>query len=161
MRAIAVAVAKSPSLLRHVEWRDLERALREVFEAIGFTTRLTRPGKDGGHDLELSCTERGTRSTFLVEVKHWVDGSKRPGADIVCSFFNIVARAGEGTTGLILSSSGFTKGALSGRTEVERQLVRLGDGEKVVSLFQNYLESEDGMLLPTTFLPDVLLAGTL
>jgi Restriction endonuclease len=72
MRAIAVEIAHNPSCLKNVEWRDLERLLREVFEGLGFDTQLTRSSKDGGFDLMLKCIERGVAKIFLVEVKHWV-----------------------------------------------------------------------------------------
>lgn len=158
MQALVSEVARNPSSLQTLEWRDLERVLREVFEGIGFSTRLTRPGKDGGFDLELGCIERGEKVNFLVEVKHWAPKSK-PGRKIFCSFFDIVVRRKE-PTGLLLSSSGFTKEVLRGRTEVERQRVRLGNAEKIVSLCQNYIESQAGVWTPTTTLPHILFDGT-
>jgi len=66
-RALARRLALSPSELADVEWRDLERLLAEVCDALGFGTTLTRSGKDGGFDLEL----RADGSVYLVEVKHW------------------------------------------------------------------------------------------
>lgn len=77
MRALARRIATFPAELQMLEWRDLERVLREVFEGIGFATHLTRHGKDGGFDLELSAqTEQGKKS-YLVEVKHWT--TQKPG----------------------------------------------------------------------------------
>lgn len=55
MREIAMAIAENPSFLKEIEWRDLERALREIFEKLGFETELTRSMKDGGFDLRLQC----------------------------------------------------------------------------------------------------------
>jgi hypothetical protein len=160
MRAIAVEIAQNPSCLRNVEWRDLERLLREVFEGLGFDTQLTRSGKDGGFDLMLKCMERGVAKTFLVEVKHWVSSSKKPGRAVFAAFFDIVASTAEGTIGVLLSSSGFTKDVQRGRTEIEQQMVRIGDGDKIVSLCQNYLQSREGLWIPTTPLPHLLLQGT-
>ncbi len=160
MQAIAAAIAKHPLLLMRVEWRDLERVLREVFEELGFVTYLTRSGKDGGFDLELSCTEHNKKITFLIEVKHWIEGAKKPGAKVVASFFEVVVRRGKRTTGLLLSSSGFTKTALRGRTEVEQQRLRLGNSTKIVSLCRSYVESKNGTWSPTTPLSGVLLSGT-
>lgn len=71
MKEVARHLAECPEILYRVEWRDLERLLREVFEGIGFGTELTRSGKDGGFDLRLTFDEDGHRRVYLVEVKHW------------------------------------------------------------------------------------------
>ena len=160
MRAIAIAVAENPVCLRDVEWRDLERVLREVFEGVGFETQLTRSGKDGGFDLRLQCEEAGGTKVFLVEVKHWAGSGKKPGRPTVKSLIDVVARAATGTTGLLLSSSGFTTDAMNGRTEIEQRKVRLAGTSKIVSLCQNYLQSATGLWTPTTELSDMLLEGT-
>ena len=160
MRAIAIAVAKDPDCLQDVEWRDLERALREVFEGLGFTTRLTRSGNDGGFDLELKYAENGRQSIVLVEVKHWAGSGKKPGKAIVRSLVDVVARAAPGTTGLLLSSTGFTSNLVNGRTEIEQQKVRLGGQAKIVSLCQSYLQRTDGIWAPMTDLAEMLMSGT-
>ena len=81
MKALVIAIAENPEYLHDVEWRDLERILREVFETMGFDTKLTRSGKDGGFDLQLQCDESGKQKTFLVEVKHWMGSGKKVGKD--------------------------------------------------------------------------------
>ena len=58
MRELARRLALHPEELPTVEWRDLERILRETFEGIGFDTKLTRSTKDGGFDLELTIAEK-------------------------------------------------------------------------------------------------------
>ena len=161
MRGLAGEISRNPSCLNAVEWRDLERILREVFERLGFDTQLTRPGKDGGFDLRLTCVENGTRLTFLVEVKHWIVHSKKPGRPVISALFDIVVSASDVTTGLLLSSSGFTTNVLRGRSEVEQQRVRLGDREKIVSLCQSYVECSTGLWKPAAGLPEILMAGTL
>lgn len=78
-----------PDELATVEWRDLERLLREVFEGIGFHVILTRPSKDGGFDLELTATERGQKQVYLVEVKHWSE--QKPGTVHVRKLIKVTA----------------------------------------------------------------------
>ena len=160
MRGITIAVANNPACLRDVEWRDLERVLREVFEKLGFGTRLTRSGKDGGFDLRLNCMEAGIERLFLVEVKHWAGSGKKPGRSVLTSFIDVVVKAAPNATGLILSSTGFTTQVVNGRTEVDQKKVRLGGQAKIVSLCQNYLQDIDGIFKPTTDLADMLLEGT-
>jgi hypothetical protein len=160
MRAIAIAIAENPACLRDVEWRDLERVLREVFEKLGYVTRLTRSGNDGGFDLQLNCTDSGVDKQFLVEVKHWAGSGKKPGRPVLKSLVDVVAKATSSSIGLILSSTGFTTNVLNGRTEVEQKTVRLGGRAKIVSLCQNYLQDTAGIFKPTTGLADMLLEGT-
>lgn len=161
MRGIAIAVAENPMCLLDVEWRDLERVLREVFEKMGFVTRLTRSGKDGGFDLELQCTDLNGIRKFLVEVKHWAGSGKKPGRTVLQSLIDVIAREADGTTGLLLSSTGFTADVMRGRTEIEQHAIRLGEKSKIVSLCQNYLQGVSGLWTPTTDLADMLLDGTM
>lgn len=160
MRGIAEAIARNPSCLRDVEWRDLERALREVFERLGFDTELTRPAMDGGFDLRLTCSDPSGRRTFLVEVKHWLPSGAKPGRRILAAFFDVVARSGDRTTGVLLSSSGFAQNAVTGRTEVEQHRVRIAGRSKIVSLCHHYVQVNEGLWLPTSELGDLLLEGT-
>ncbi len=161
MRGIAIAIAENPMCLQDVEWRDLERVLREVFEKMGFVTRLTRSGKDGGFDLELQCTHLYGIRKFLIEVKHWAGSGKKPGRTALQSMIDVIARAADGTTGLLLSSTGFTAEVMHGRTEIEQHAIRLGGKSKIVSLCQNYLQGISGLWTPTTDLADMLLHGTM
>lgn len=160
MKAIASEIAKNPCCLRDIEWRDLERVMREVFERIGFTTELTRSGKDGGFDIRLESKEHGETHVFLVEVKHWLASGKKPGSKVLSSLVDVVAKVGGKTKGILLSSSRFTKDILKGRTEIEQHTVRIAGQNKIVSLCQNYLESAEGVWLPTTSLSDMLIEGS-
>ena len=160
MQGIVNLIANHPEVLESVEWRDLERAMREVFETIGFDTELTRAGKDGGFDLKLVCASNGVKQTFLVELKHWVSKSKKPGTTICKAFYDIVVSESIEATELLLSTSGFTKSVRKGRSEIERQIVKLGSKNKIVSLCQKYLQSKKGILQPTTNLPHVLFDQT-
>ncbi|CAB3694936.1 hypothetical protein R8871_03240 [Paraburkholderia graminis C4D1M] len=160
MKAIASEIAENPKCLRDVEWRDLERVMREVFERLGFRTELTRPGKDGGFDLRLESDECGKIKVFLVEVKHWLASGKKPGSKVLSSMVDVVAKAGDNTKGLLVSSSGFTGDVLSGRTEIEQHTVKIAGQNKIVSLCQNYIESVEGIWLPTTELSEMLLEGS-
>jgi type I site-specific restriction endonuclease len=157
MRSIAECIARFPDGLGEVQWPDLERVLREVFEGLGFETRHTPLSQDGGFDLELSCTKNGKRVTFLVEVKHWTDS--RPGPKVLKNFFDVVIKR-PAEAGLLLSSSGFTKHTIAGRTEIERQKVRLGGRTKIVTLCRQYVQRETGDWAETRALPEILFDDT-
>jgi hypothetical protein len=158
LQALASEIVRSPDYLMHVEWRDLERLLGEVLSILGFDVLVTRPGRDGGFDLELSCNELGQRVTYLVEIKHWKAPS-RPGTGILERFFEIVM-VNRASRGLLLSSSGYSVPALSGRSEIARQFVRLGDADKIVGLCQSYVRHMHGTWTPTHALPNILFADT-
>ena len=158
LQALAQEIVRSPDYLMHVEWRDLERLLGEVLSGLGFDVLVTRPGRDGGFDLELRCAEAGQPVIYLVEIKHWKAPS-RPGPHILERFFEVVMVYGA-SRGLLLSSSGYSVPALSGRTEIARQLVRLGDADKIVALCQSYVRHTLGAWTPTDALPNILFADT-
>jgi hypothetical protein len=151
---LARRLALHPGELADLEWRDLERALAAAFEGIGFDTRLTRPAKDGGFDIELAAGE----DSFLVEVKHWSLPS-RVGTAQITEFAEVVVR-GSASRGLLLSSSGFTTGVIAARLEVSPTRVALGDGRKIIGLFQRYLQHEHGIWWPESELPELLFVDT-
>lgn len=155
MRALAMQIAVHPDELKGTEWRDLERVLREVFDRMGFETHLTRSGKDGGFDLELTTQSAKGRETYLVEVKHWSE--QRPGARHLTKLVKVsVERNVDGA--LLLSSSGFTRTISSGLVEIGPP-VRLGDGAKIVQLCKTYYRLRTGYWLEES-LPESLFSGT-
>jgi len=134
MRQLVELIAQQPDALAKLEWRELEKALREAFEGIGFDTKLTRPGKDGGFNLELTGTKHGYKQTFLVELKHWTE--QKPGLGHIRKFVEVTASR-QATAGLLLSTSGFTKPIYGGITEFTTPM-HLGERDKVVSLCKTY-----------------------
>lgn len=156
MQDLAREIARHPESLYRREWRDLERILREVFERMGFRTHLTRPGKDGGFDLELSARDADGLKTFLVEVKHWSE--KRPGAAVLKKLVKVsIERAVEGA--VLLSTSGFTRTINSGLLEATAPSIRLGDDTKIVGLCRTYYRLSTGYWLEEA-LPEALNSGT-
>lgn len=144
MKEFALAIATNPAELWQAQWFDLERILRETFEGIGFDTRITRPAKDGGFDLELTRKIDGQQKVYLIEVKHWTD--QKPGASHLKKLIRVTASR-KATGGFLLSSSGFTKTIYSGIAEYSAP-VRLGDGNKIVSICKTYQRINSGFWLP-------------
>ncbi|WP_316169026.1 MULTISPECIES: restriction endonuclease [unclassified Bradyrhizobium] len=156
MRELAKTLAQYPDELSRVEWRDLERLLGEVFEGIGFDTRVTRSSKDGGVDLELTTSEEGKRQVYLVEVKHWSE--QRPGISHLRKLVRVTA-ARRATAGVLLSSSGFTRPTYSGIAEFTTP-VHLGGKDKIVSLCRTYYRLSSALWLEDTNLQRALFSGT-
>jgi len=154
MQELARRLGERPEELADISWLDLERVLREVFEGLGFATELTRPAGDGGFDLRLT-DERG--QVVLVEVKHWMAPS-RPGRSALRRLIQVTANEGA-SSGLLLSSSGFTKTIYEGLLEVGPP-VRLGDGSKITSLCRAYARLGTELWQPVGRLRDGLFEGT-
>lgn len=157
MRALARRIAEAPEELSKLEWRDLERVLREVFEGIGFDTKLTRSGKDGGFDLELTTRNNGEAATYLVEVKHWI--GQKLGSQHLNKLVHVTTSR-KATGALLLSTSGFTTSLHEGFAEITAP-VRLGDGAKVISLCKVFFRLQSALWVEDRSLEDTLFDGTL
>jgi len=156
---LAAAVARDPSVLDHIEWRELEKLLDGVLRRLGFDVTLTPSSKDGGKDLVIRCTVKPPERTFYVEVKPWRQGD-RPGQNHVRHFVNVVLRDGA-ERGLLLSSSGFTSTAFEGLSSIEKHRLRTAGGEKVVGLCRHYVRALGGLWSPTAPLEEVLFDETI
>lgn len=156
MRAIARHIAEVPQSLADVEWRDLERVLREVFDGLGFDTKLTRSGKDGGFDLELTIETSSGKNIYLVEVKHW--SKQKPGPKHLDKLVEVTASRGA-ASGLLLSTSGFTRTFYQGLATTAAP-VRIGDGGKVAALCQTYVRLGNALWTREPSLEQILFEGT-
>lgn len=159
MKQVAAFIAQNPEQLEEIEWRDLERVMREVFEGLGFETVLTRSGKDGGFDLQITTQSEAKSVTYLIELKHWKDPA-RPGSSVLKYFVDVIARESV-SGGLLLSTSGFTSNVFEGITEIERKLVRLGDRDKIISMIQSYYKLGTEIWIKDATLPELLYEDTI
>jgi hypothetical protein len=90
-------IAKDPTLLDDIEWRELEKLLAEVLAGVGYSVTLTPATKDGGKDLILECRPLVGKRTYFVEIKHW-RSEQKVGAktikDFTTSWFGKESMAG-------------------------------------------------------------------
>lgn len=135
----------------------LERVLAAVFEGLGFNVELTPGSKDKGKDIVLQCQIAGERHSYIVEVKHWRSGKKVKRA-YVSDFVKVVAREGR-HGGIFVSSSGYADDVET-LTEIERQQVKLGGEDKIISLCRTYQRLEAGLWSPPQALPETLFSDT-
>jgi len=118
MREVAERLAHAPRELWDIEWRDLERVLREVFEGMGFETTLTRSTKDGGFDLSLEAEQPDGKHLYVVEVKHWT--TQTPGKAELKKLVRVTARE-RARKGILLSSSGFSHQSTKGSAKLSAE----------------------------------------
>ena len=156
MRAIAERLVRAPEEIATIEWRDMERVLREVFEGMRFVTTLTRSGRDGGFDLELETNVDGIREVYLVEVKHW--SAQKPGRTHLRKLVRVTARQ-KANLGILLSTSGFAPSIYEGFTEAERGTVALGGREKIIGLCTTYYRLGEQIWSPGSSMTTQLLDG--
>lgn len=143
---LAEAIARKPSALQEIEWRDLERVVAEAFAGLGLDTELTEGTKDGGKDVILSFSAFNQKKSYLVEIKHYRSG-KRVQRTKVLEFVHVVAHENR-SGGLMLSTSDFSKNAMEGIVEIERRKFGFGTSEKVVCLCRNYVRAKEGVWYP-------------
>ena len=156
---LARLMAQNPDYLEEIEWRELERVLAEVFEGIGFEVQLTPGSKDGGKDIVLRCKVFGKDHVYYVEVKHWRSG-QGVGGSAVSNFLNIIINE-EINGGLFLSTYGYCNNAFESLTEVQRQRLRFGQQNKVVTLCKTYVKAKSGIWSPPESLVETLYDDTL
>jgi restriction system protein len=154
---LAYLIASAPSALAELEWRDLERVVAEVFSGLGFGVTLTPGSKDGGKDVILTCLVRGRRAEYYVEIKHW-RSSTRVGQAAVEQLLKVVVEE-QIDGGLFLSTYGFTENAFEQLTTIDRQRLKFGDQEKIVSYCQTYVKARAGLWAPPDNLAEVISFG--
>jgi hypothetical protein len=147
-------IARDAGTLAHLEWRDVERTIAEVFDGLGFRVTLTPGSKDGGKDVVLECEVAGNRAVYYVEIKHWRSAT-RVGADAVEKLLKVVVREKK-DGGLFLSTYGFTDNAFEQLTTVDKQRLKFGDQDRIVTLCRTYVKAKSGIWSPPENLTEVL-----
>lgn len=155
---LAVMIAKNPAALEYIEWRDLERLIAEVFSGLGFDAELTPSSKDGGKDVVVICKVSNETRSYAVEIKHWRLGN-RVGNGVIMEFLHVIARENR-NGGLFLATGGYCDNAFENLTEIDRQKLRFGTDEKVVSLCRNYVRAQEGIWSPPKQLDEVVFKDT-
>ncbi len=132
-------------LVAQVPWDAFEELVAAVLRALGFRTRLTQRGADGGVDIVAHPDALGFEEPRIkVQAKHL---KSAVGAPDVRNFRSTV---GPGEKGLFVCTGGFTKDALQEPLRAGAPLVLMDRDEFVALLLENYdeLESEFNALLP-------------
>jgi restriction system protein len=102
-------VYRDPELVYQLPSRKFEEISAELFQRLGYDVTLTPASKDGGKDLiVVSRSDLGTMMAF-VECKLYAR-DKPVGVSIVERLHGVVER-GRATSGIVLTTSSFTRGA--------------------------------------------------
>lgn len=152
-------IAKNAFALDHIEWRQLEISVAEIFAELGFKVELTESAKDGGKDVVVSYHDSGKLRKYFIEIKHWRSG-KRVGERVVDDFVHVLARE-KTDGGLLLATGGLSQGALERMLSIERVRIRSGEKNKILCLCRNYVRAKEGTWSPPHQLEDVVFEETL
>ena len=126
-------------------WEDMQELVAALLRAMGYKTRVARPGPDRGVDIMASPDGFGFESPrIIVEVKH---RSQQMGSQELRSF---IGGRHKDDKGLYVSTGGFTKDA---RYEAERanipiMLMDIDDLVKAILLHYEELDMDGRNLLP-------------
>lgn len=106
---LMLMVQRNPDLVFELTPRKFEEISAELFTRLGYRVTLTPTSKDGGKDLIVVRSDDLSSIMTLVECKRYA--KDRPvGLEIVERLYGVVQRDGA-TSGLILTTSNFTRGA--------------------------------------------------
>jgi restriction system protein len=113
-------VQRDPDIVFDLDPRKFEEISAELFTRLGYSVTLTPTSKDGGKDLiVVQSTDLSSIMTF-VECKRYA--RENPvGLEIVERLLGVVER-GKATSGLILTTSTFTRGARQAADELRFRL---------------------------------------
>ena len=156
-KRFARLIAKDPSFLDRLEWRDLERLIANICEELGFDAELGPGSGDGGKDVVLSFRDAdGARKTYLVEVKHWK--GRKVGAPTVDLFIRVVHRS-KASGGIFVSTSGFCETVLEVETRATSTTLHLAGANSVVAICDTFVRKEAGLWHRPINLVDVVTVG--
>ena len=128
-------IAAEQIALHEIHWHDMERMFHRILQGLGFHAHLTPSSKDGGRDILACDIQVDDIQWYNIEVKHRF--SRKVGPQVVKKTLETSLR--EGRRGaLVLSTSGVSEEALQVRTEVYEDFIRIGDGQKTVTICKHF-----------------------
>lgn len=128
-----------------LEWHEMEKLVAGLLRAMGYKTRRTPQGPDGGIDIVASKDALGfEKPTIAVEVKH---KQSRIHVQNIRSFLS-VCRSFDG--GLFVSTGGFTKDARQLAQNSDESITIMDSDMLLNYLLEHYdkLDDETHTLLP-------------
>jgi restriction endonuclease Mrr len=113
-------LAKHPEKMREMAPRKFEELVAELLKDKGYEVELTPRSKDGGFDIRVVHKTELGRFLIFVECKRYAEG-KPVGVHIIRSLYGVV-NMHNATSGLIATTSYFTRGAKSEQKTIQARL---------------------------------------
>lgn len=112
--------ASHPEELRNLDPRKFEELVAELLIRESMDVELTQRSKDGGRDILATATTNVGKHLYLVECKRYARQNK-VGVSIVRGLYGVV-EAEKATSGILVTTSDFTKGAIVFAKAVENRM---------------------------------------
>jgi HJR/Mrr/RecB family endonuclease len=127
--------ARHPEEMRDMNPRKFEELVAELFKDKGYEMELTPRSKDGG--LDIRAYSKSSLGSFLtlVECKRYAE-KQRVGVQIVRQLYGVVNMQ-NATSGLIVTTSFFTKNAKSEQQTIKHRM-DLHDFEELKDMLASY-----------------------
>ena len=109
-----------PEKMYELDPRKFEELIAELLIREEMDVELTQPSKDGGRDILAVASTTLGKHLYLVECKRYATTNK-VGVSIVRSLYGVV-EAERATSGIIVTTSDFTRGAIEFGKTVENRL---------------------------------------
>jgi restriction system protein len=109
----------TPELLKQLEWRRFEELCAAYFEALGFRTRISHSGTEGGVDIHLYAAG-AEKASILVQCRAW--NAYRVGVKAVRELRGALSAAKVGE-GVLVTSGRFTQEAVDLARKENIQLI--------------------------------------
>ena len=94
--------------IKNMSSRDFEFFVGDIFKKLGFSIKITKATRDGGHDI-IATKADPIPYTLIVECKHWGDDNKVD-VSVVRSVYGVQV-AMQANQSIIVTSSKFTRDA--------------------------------------------------
>lgn len=114
------AVSRNPDLMYTISPRNFELLVAELLHRLGYEIEVTPPSKDGGVDIYAAKSSELGHFMLLVECKRYAR-SKPVKVDVVRALHGNV-HAKRATSGVVVTTSTFTRGARDFQRELRHQL---------------------------------------
>jgi len=118
-----------PRDLFELRSREFEELIAELLAREGYSVHLTPWTRDGGRDVLATHGSLGLEHLYLVECKRW-SPARLVGVEIVRALYGVVEFE-RATAGMLVTTSGFTNGALELARRSKHRLA-LNDYDDVV-----------------------------
>ena len=113
-------LAKTPELIYKLTSRQFEELVAELFIQEGYQVELTKSTVDGGKDIYAAKTTVFGQFLYVVECKKYSPENK-VGVNVLRSLYGVVQNE-KVTSGIIVTSSYFTKNAINFQQSIKHQL---------------------------------------
>jgi restriction system protein len=113
-------VNSNPSLIFQITPRNFEELVAELLEKEGFKVNLTKKTRDGGKDIFVAQKNNLGNFLYYVECKQYAPENP-VGVNLVRELYGTIS-ADRATAGLLVTSSYFTKDAISFTQNIQHQL---------------------------------------